>query len=143
MNLVITIPEEPPFYSLFAEGPFLYKVFEKRLRATMLTYRENDIVVLYYTYPAHREACVIRNTPSGSFLPGLSKRVTVLFSVRASRVDKLRRAVGFLKKHASLSFPDDFYIRLYFIILSRGKLNYPALKEMVEKTKEVSGDHFN
>jgi hypothetical protein len=144
MNLIITIPERPPFYSLFAEGPFLYKVFERDTRATRLFYRENEIVILYYTYPTHREACVIRNTPSGVPLPGLSKKVTVLFGVRASKVDKLRRAAGFLKKHASasLAFPDSFYIRLYFIILARGKLKYPALRELlIQAEKENNRDH--
>jgi hypothetical protein len=134
MKLVITIPEEPPFYSLFAEGPYLYKEFEKKKRVTLFTYGENDVVVLYYTYPSYREACVIRNvsSPSGTFLPGLSKRVSLLFSVRASRVDKLKRAAGFLKEHSgsACSFGDGFYTRLYFIICRRGKLNYPALQEL-------------
>jgi hypothetical protein len=133
-QLFITIPQEPPFFSLYAEGPFLYKVFVKELNSTRLLYRQDEVIVLYYTYPTHREACVIRNTPpavSRTWLPGLSKKVSVLFSVNASRVDKLRRAVGFLKTHASLSLPDAFYFRLYFIILQRGKLNYPALRALV------------
>jgi hypothetical protein len=141
MTLTVTIPEDPPFYSLFAEGRFMYKVFDRAQNATLLTYQGNEVLVLYYTYPTYREACVIRNTPSGVLLPGLSKRVTVLFSVRASRFDKLRRAVGFFKKHASLDLPDSFYIRLYFIIRARGKLNYPALAELIKK--ELPHDNLN
>jgi hypothetical protein len=140
-RLVITIPEKPPFYSLFADGPYLHKSFSKAINATRLAYRENEVLVLYYTYPTHREACVIRNTQEGVRLPGLSKRVTVLFSVHASRVDKLRRAAGFIKKHASLAFPDSFYIRLYFIILQRGKLKYPALKHLIDQTLSKEHTH--
>jgi hypothetical protein len=134
--LVITIPEDPRFYSLYAEGPFLYKSFVKELSATRLVYRENEVIVLYYTYPAHREACVIRNTSPGSCsLPGLSKKVSLLFSVHASRVDKLRRAAAFLRKHfGAASFDDPFYLRLFFIVSQRGKLNYPALRALVSQS---------
>jgi hypothetical protein len=53
-------------------------------------------------------------------------------------VDKLKRALGFLNKNSggAYRFNDDFYLRLYFILQNRGKLNYPALRALVEKTDE-------
>jgi hypothetical protein len=143
---MVTIPDENRFYSLFSDGNHAWKSYDGRLKTTRLVYPENAVVVLYYTYPTHREACVIRNNSGslprllpGRLLPGLSKKVSPLFSVHASKVDKLKRAVAFLKKHVSagaFSFDDGFYIRLFFIISQRGKLNYPALAHMCSK-KEV------
>jgi hypothetical protein len=136
-DLVVTIPERPAFYSLYAQGTYSRKVFVKAQRASLITFPSGSAVCLYYTYPTHREACVIRNTGRGTeSLPGLSKKVSVLFTVRASRVDKLRRALGFLKKFRA-SFPDDFYIRLYYIVLLRGKINYPALDHLVKSRSYV------
>jgi hypothetical protein len=134
--LLISIPEKPLFYSLYAQGLFDWKSFDRMKEQTVLAYAENAVVVLYYTYPTYREASVIRNSGAETMLPGLSRKVTVLFSVRASRVDKLRRAVDFLNKNTpggAYSFDDGFYLRLYFLLLRRGKINYPALKQLAQK----------
>jgi hypothetical protein len=136
--LLITIPEKPPFYSLYAQGIFDWKSFDRMNAQTVLAYAENAAVVLYYTYPTYREASVIRNSGGNIMLPGLSKKITVLFSVRASRVDKLRRAIDFLNKNTpggAYSFGDGFYIRLYFLLLQRGKINYPALRRLSQFTQ--------
>jgi hypothetical protein len=131
-ELTVTILDQNPFYSLYSDGKHSWKSYDNKEKSTHLVYAKDSLIILYYTYPTHREACVIRNTVSGvQRLPGLSKNVSVLFSVHASRVDKLRRAVSFLRK--PLSFDDGFYTRLYFILLSRGKLNYPALRSLAEQ----------
>jgi hypothetical protein len=98
-------------------------------------YEKEALVFLYYTYPAHRAASVIRNVPGQAALPGLSKKVAVLFTVHASKADKLKRAAGFLNKNANgaYRFADGFYTRLYFILQQRGKLNYQALQSLTEK----------
>ena len=136
MSLEITILENPVFYSLYADGIFSFKTFYKNLKANVFVYDDDAIVVLYYTYPAYREACVIRNTvQGGKLLPGLSKEVSVLFSVRASKVDKLKRAMGFLRKNlntGAYTKDDGFYTRLYFILMQRGKINYTALKSLIQ-----------
>jgi hypothetical protein len=135
-QLAITILEKPPFYSLYAEGVFSYKTFDKDARKNIFIYDESALIVLYYTYPTYREACLIRNIHGDTLLPSLSKKVRVLFSVRASKVDKLRRAIAFLNKNSrgAFSFDDGFYIRLYFILLQRGKLNYVALAQLAQNT---------
>jgi len=93
---------------------------------------------LYYTYLTYREACVIRYVQDGNGvpLPGLSKNVNVLFRVRASRVDKLKRAAGWLNKHSAGAFAHDdgFYVRLFYILERRGKINYPALSKLAENS---------
>jgi len=55
--------------------------------------------------------------------------------VHSSKVDKLKRAVGFLNKNAggAYRFSDDFYTRLYFVLEKKGKLNYPALRNLAER----------
>jgi hypothetical protein len=130
--LMVTIPDENRFYSLYSDGLHSWMSYDGRRKATRLVYPENAVVFLYYTYPTHREACVIRNVPGACSLPGLSKKVFCLFSVHASRVDKLKRAAGFLNKHSggACVFDDGLYIRLFFIVSQRGKLNYPALHKL-------------
>jgi hypothetical protein len=130
--LTVTVPDENRFYSLYSDGNHAWKHYDAAGKATRLIYPKDAVVILYYTYPTHREACVIRNDSGSRSFPGLSKKVSLLFSVQASKVDKLKRAAGFLKKRSSGAFSsgDGFYIRLFFIIARRGKLNYPALSNL-------------
>jgi hypothetical protein len=127
--LTVTIPDKNNFYSLYADGLFFRKVYVREAEQTRVIFGRDAVLVLYYTYPTHREACVVRNSPGSLRLPGLSKGVSLLCSVHASGVDKLRRAVGFLNVNCggAYAFDDGFYIRLGFILSQRGKINYPAL----------------
>ena len=138
-HLEITIPDRNSFYTLFSDGPHAWKTYDRQKKHTLIYYPPGAAVILYYTYPTYREACVIRNigeeTGTGScMLPGLSKKVFVLFRVRASRVDKLKRAAGWLNKHTSGAFAHDdgFYARLVYLLEQRGKLNYAALSKLAE-----------
>jgi hypothetical protein len=139
-DLNVSIPDENAFYSLYADGPTLSKFYDKHNKVTVITYGADAVVVLYYTYPAHREACVVRNTAGGQIsLPGLSKKITMLFSVQASCVDKLKRAVGYINTNCrpnAFSRGNGFYIRLYYLLLQRGKLNYFALKNLTEANND-------
>jgi hypothetical protein len=132
-ELVVVIPDRANFYSLYAEGPCSRKTYLKDSGETLLAYPPGAAVLLYYTYPAHRAASLVRNIPGSASLPGLSKTTRLLFTVHASRVDKLRRAVGFLNKHSptgAYRYDDAFYLRLYFLLLRRGKLSYLSLRRM-------------
>jgi len=133
-ELIITIPDKPSFYSLYADGIFSRKTYDKETGCTYFAYAPNSVVFLFYTYPTHRAVTVIRHCPGTADLPGLSKKVQVLFTVHASKVDKLRRSIAHLNKHSggAYLFPDAFYIRLYFILQKRGKLNYIALRRLTE-----------
>jgi len=135
-HLEITIPDHNKYYSLFAEGSLSWKTYDSKRKTTFLYYAPEAVVVLFYTYPSYREACVIRNSAgeNNARYPGLSKNISVLFNVRASRVDKLKRAVNWLNNHTSgaFSFTDAFYIRLFFFLNQRGKINYPALSKLAE-----------
>jgi hypothetical protein len=140
-HLEVTVPDRNSFYTLFADGNHSWKTYDRQKKSTLLYYAPGAVVILYYTYTTHREACVIRNISSDSsgthniMLPGLSKKVCLLFSVRASRVDKLKRAAGWLNMHSPLAaygFDDGFYIRLCYLLEQRGKINYPALGKLAE-----------
>jgi len=145
-HLEITIPDYNSFYSLYAEGLHSWKTYDRQKKVNLLYYPVEAVVVLYYTYPTHRQACVIRNNTLGNVvsLPGLSKKVSLLFSVHASRVDKLKRAVGWLDKHSSgaLSYDDGFYIRLVFLLEQRGKINYTALSKLAESSSAKNKTNF-
>jgi hypothetical protein len=135
---VVTIPDHNAFYTLFAQGPHSWKMYDSAKHASLITYPHNAVVFLYYTYPTYRGACVIRNTvpeSGGVLLPGLSGRVAPLFRVQASKVDKLKRAASFLNKHSAgaCAFDDGFYTRLFFLLQQRGKINYIALRKLTEK----------
>ena len=138
-ELVITIPDKTYFYSLYADGIFSRKTYFPDSGETLLAYPPGSVIFLYYTYPSHRAASVIRNVPGNADLPGLSKKVRLLFTVHASRVDKLKRSVGYLNKNAggSYCYPDGFYIRLYFILHRRGKLNYLSLRKVADNENNL------
>ena len=137
MILDIVIPDKNSFFTLFAHGEHLRKVYLKDKGVTTLSYLENSVVYLFYTYPTHRVACVIRNNSGQSSLPGLSKNVSLLFSVHASKVDKLHRAFSFLNRRGvAFTLPDDFYLRLFFILSQRGKINYGALRELLDNSSK-------
>jgi hypothetical protein len=136
--LTVTIPDRGDFYSLYADGLFSEKRYDKETGTTELDYPADGVVFLYYTYPTHREACVVRNAAAAGLgrmvtPPALSKRVRKIFGVEASRTDKLRRAAGFLNEHfdgGAYGFHDDFYLRLYFLLRQKGKINYGLLREL-------------
>jgi hypothetical protein len=139
LQLEIAIPDHNSFYSLYAEGRHCFKAYDRLQKVTLLHYPPGAAVFLYYTYPAHREACVIRNNDAEGavMLPGLAKKVSSVFRVHASRVDKLKRAASYLNEHSSAGaygHEDGFYIRLGCLLEQRGKLNYPALRELAESS---------
>jgi len=135
-HLEVTIPDHNSFCTLYSDGNHAWKTYDRQKKHTLLYYPPAVVVFLYYTYVTYREAVVIRNVQSENSLslPGLSKNVIVLFRVRASRVDKLKRAAGWLNKHSAGAFAHDdgFYTRLSFILEQRGKINYPALGKLAE-----------
>jgi len=135
-ELVVSIPDKPSFYSLYADGIFTRKIYLKESGLSLFAYKPGAAVFLFYTYPNHRAISLIRNEHGNAELPGLNHNVRVIFTVHASKVDKLRRAIGFLNKHAGGAYhhDDDFYIRLYFILLKKGKLNYFSLRSLVKQS---------
>jgi len=139
-ELVVVIPDESRFFSLYSDGVYSRKTYLKESGETLLSYEEGSVLFLYYTYPTHRAASCVRNVPGKAEFPGLSKNVSLLFTVHSSKVDKLKRAVGHLNKNlrGAYRFNNDFYLRLYFILEQRGKINYPALKSLVKKNEENS-----
>jgi hypothetical protein len=71
-------------------------------------------------------------------LPGLSKKVLRLFTVKASRIDKLKRAAGWLNMHSfagAHGFDDGFYTRLVYLLEQRGKINYAALGRLSDTSR--------
>ena len=133
-DITVTIPDKNSFYSLYSDGLLRRKTYVRELKSTLIEYSHNAVIALYYTYPTHREGCLVRcvSSPHPAALPGLSSPVHLLFSVHASRLDKLKRAIGFVHNNSGSAFSrdDGFYIRLNFILRQRGKLNYTALRKL-------------
>lgn len=131
-ELVVSISDEASFYSLYADGLYSRKIYLKETGETLLSYPEGSVLFLYYTYPNHRAVSCVRVAPGSAAFPGLSRKVSVLFTVHASKVDKLKRAVGHLNKHTggAYQYGDAFYLRLFLVIQQRGKLNYLALRNL-------------
>jgi len=135
-HLEVTVSDYNSFCTLYADGNHAWKTYDRQKKCTLLYYPPGAAVFLYYTYVTYREACVIRNVQNDNSVSlfGLSKKVNILFRVRASRVDKLKRAAGWLNKHSSDAFAHDdgFYTRLSYVLEQRGKINYPALSKLTE-----------
>jgi hypothetical protein len=137
-NLIITNTPNN-FYSIYSDGIFEKKHFDKEAGITTLEYKENAVVLLYYTYPVHRRVYLVRNvsdeTKNLTGLPSLSKKVKIIFKNTASRVDKTRRAFGHIREHYGdpFIFSDDFYLRLDFLIKQKGKIKYSLIDILVNK----------
>ena len=135
MTLFVTIPADDNFYSLFADGLYTKKSYVKETGETVLSFGSGAVIFLFYTYPNLRAATLVRNVPGKAALPGLSKKVNCLFTVYSSKVDKLKRATGYLNKNCggAYQFDDEHYLRLYYVLQQRGKLKYNALQSLFQK----------
>jgi len=142
--LEAVIPDRAVFCTLYADGRHMRKTRGEGL--TVLSYPADAVVFLYYTYPTFREGMAVRNTREGGIaLPCLSKRVSVLFRVRASGVDKLKRAVGFVNANYgtdAYSRDDGFYTRLAYVLERRGKLCRTTLGEIAGERAEPKRRRF-
>jgi hypothetical protein len=133
--LTITARDKNEYYSLYADGPYLEKKYIKYTGTTKLVYGDNAVIFLYYKYPAYRQACAVRNAEGAASLPGLSKKVNQIFSLSASRVDRLKKAAEFLDRNcgSAYNFSDAFYIRLYYLLLKRKTLTGPELLSLADR----------
>ncbi|MCD1654454.1 hypothetical protein K7J14_07015 [Treponema zuelzerae] len=94
--LSVEILNAPHFYTLYADGH--EDTMIEKPNGVELLYPPHAVLFLYYTFPAHRRVYCVRNSETGkSSLPGLSMPVSILFKQYASRVDKTKRAVSYLR----------------------------------------------
>jgi hypothetical protein len=131
-NLVVMIPPEDNFYTLYADGLYYSKRYDKETGTTYLGYEAGAAVFLYYTYPTHRRVYLIRNREEdgdSKSLPGLSKKAAVIFKQYASRVNKTKRAVSYLNTHyeSAYGYSDRFYTRLSVVLQRKGEIDYAAI----------------
>jgi hypothetical protein len=138
--LTVAIPPPHCFYSLYADGVFSSKRYDENSGIAELTYNKDTVLFLYYTYPAHRRVYLVRNVSANddkkislAALPGLSKKVKIIFRQTASRVDKTKHAVSYLNERhgGAYGFPDVFYHRLNVLLSMRGKLSYRKIDALV------------
>jgi len=134
--LKVHIPTEKQFYSLYSEGCYTSKKSDDN--ETILTYCQNEVLFLYYTYPSHRRAYIVRfdsDNKNGIMLPSLDQPVKIISRCHASKVDKLKKTAGFLKEYCpnAFAFSDSFYVRIHFIIQQKGKINYEAIRVLLEE----------
>ncbi len=136
MNLIeILVPNEKNFYTLYSDGLETFK--QAVPSGTLFTYPPKSIIILYYTYPTHRRAYVVRYVESPNTqlitLPGVSLPVKELIRVHASKVDKLKKSISYLKEHTHnvYQLSDSFFIRLHYLLQKKGKVNYESLKALI------------
>lgn len=136
-QLEVEVFNKPQFFSLYCEGPFFLQTFTED--SSVFHFKENAVLFLYYTFSAHRRVYCIRNETSSfmSELPNVNKKTTILFKQFASRVDKTKRAVSYLKEHYenySFSFDNQFYYKLDILLKEKGKLNYVLLDALCKRS---------
>ena len=138
--LHVLIPQRAhSFYTLYVYGAYGGK--REVPGGTDFDFIGNSLLVLYYTYPAHRRAYIVRYTDAdgGNIeLPGLSCPVRKIICVYASKVDKLKKALSYIGEHyfSPLNLPDLFYVRLERLLLRKGKIDYSAIKNLCEQYKQ-------
>lgn len=135
--LHVLIPhKENNFYTLYVSG--CYGAKTPISDGTDFSFISGSLLVLYYTYPAHRRAYIVRFTENGKTeLPGLSEPIHKIICVYASKVDKLKKSLSYIQEHYEFLFslPDIFFVRLERVIQRKGKLNYDALRSLCEQQK--------
>jgi hypothetical protein len=137
-TLIVTIPPPDNFYSLYADGVYRSKKYDKESGVTYLAYEEGSALFLYYTYPTHRRVYLVRNNEEDGetkSLPGLSKRIAVIFKQYASRVNKTKQAVSYLNKHyeSAYGYSDRFYTRLSVLLQQKGGIDYAAIDALCKR----------
>lgn len=140
IHVLIPHKEKPSYYTLYVKGNYSTK--KDFADGVNFEFVQNSLLILYYTYPAHRRAYVVRFTGNdNTHLPGLSQPVKILLVVHASKVDKLKKAISFIQEHyfKPTYLPDLFYYRLEQIIKQKGKLNYETLHCLCQNhSKEIT-----
>lgn len=136
-TLHITIPHEPVFYTLYADGK--EETLINTDSGSVLYYPENAVILLYYTFPTHRRVYCVRNAESiiMSDLPSVALPVSILFKQFASRVDKTKKAISYLREHYpehAFTLPNGFYSRLGLLLSQKGKLDYYLLDDLVKRS---------
>lgn len=137
--LKITILKNPQFFTLYADGN--EETILKTNTSSVLLYPPDAVIFLYYTFSTHRRVYCVRNVinKNAIILPGLSQEVTILFKQFASRVDKTKKVVSFLREHYSENvfvFDDGFYVRLDVLLKMKGTLDYYALDLLSQRSKK-------
>jgi hypothetical protein len=90
--LTVHIPEQS-FFTLYARGNILGK---RTVTGRGTFIRFDGVVVLYYTYPHHRRAYIVRSVDALSCyppvaLPNVKQKVGVILRAKGRRIDILRR----------------------------------------------------
>lgn len=125
-ELAIEIPEFNSYYRLYAEGPHTGKRYIRSRGVTRLVYPEDSVIFLYYSYPAYREAVVVRNSAEGGIeLPSVLGPARPLFRAEASAAGRLKKAAEYLDENygSAYGFSDGFYVRLHFLLQKGGPLS--------------------
>lgn len=139
VNLGIKIYDKPEYFSLYCDG--LDAVQNREKDSSIFLYPNNAIIFLFYTYPSHRRVYCVKNCNSSLMyeLPNVNRKTTILFKQFASKVDKTKKAVSFIKEHYPkyvYKYSDVFYYKLDIIIKEKGKLDYYVLDALCKRSIE-------
>lgn len=128
--MTITLPNKAKDgYSLYAEGKLTASDFIKGLNVNVLSFSNEGVVTLFYTYPHHRRAYMVyidkTKLLARTRLPNVFSPVNILYKARGRKVDNLKHCLYLLKKY-SLDYV------LYPLLF------YQKLCAMIELNKKIS-----
>ncbi len=135
MKVFIPVKERDGF-SVFAEGALLEKETTKR-GDLYLSFSDNSILVLYYTYPNHRRLYILHPKGVGEKvqLPCIDKPACIIFRGMGKALDVIKNAFYYLKKTTQgsyLYFPKEFFYEMGILADSK-KLNRLKLNLLMKK----------
>jgi hypothetical protein len=101
MALKVYIPEKS-FFTLYARGSIEDHATVPG-RGTFIRFEDGSVVILFYKYPRHRRAYIVREGKELRYyrpvrLPNVKEPVGILLKAKGRRVDILRRAYFNLEK---------------------------------------------
>jgi hypothetical protein len=146
--LSVHIPKDS-FFTLYAKGKIEYKQTVDELGTFI---RFDGVVVLFYKYPHHRRAYIVRNSeelrnyPSLT-LPNVKQQVGIIYRAKGRRVDILRRVWWNLEQlNGSKVYT---YDTLFWQKAGCLMDNFHGLQSAADKgnlmllSGEYGGNHFN
>lgn len=132
----VYLPKHSDGFTLYAEG-VLFKMETRDEDVTILTFSNEYILTLYYTYPNHRRLYMVCAKAKGEkqFLPCIDTPVSIIYKASGKRFDAIKYSFYILDKYTErqhLQYPISFY-REMAILAEENRLKSFELKMLLKK----------
>lgn len=122
-------PLQSEFVKIYSEG------IEEIYKGETIVYNDKSKVFVYYYYQNSRRVYVLTGKDGNIELPYIENNVKVIFKLENRKCDLFRRFVKTTDKAMLYSLSDEFYTKLYILIMKKR----PILTELIILYKKYIG----